>query len=476
MAWIRTLSIFFSAPALAAILSLVGCRNTGGASNCGKVSAFGAGGVPYDGAGGFVSFVVQERRLNGPLAPGSATSSSTVAEKLCTAVFDFNRPERNGTKPIRLWTAAHCVGRSLENVESLSLEVFSNGFYTTVPVSFEYLERRKAAGDFLAQRGIRDESWRTLFAWYLSLEEPSSDNPPCRILPGKPRPPQVVGTQNLCASWSDLLSLEVTLPAPEFTALRRRIFSKGIPTSFGVVDSFIQQHDKLALLRREAAVAEAVDAYHLCRETPWDARANDTSGMKCTLDQEWGLKEVLTKFALPDGRNALDEAARNGVVNSRTKFGRLLSDRYGAELQTMRGMWRTRAAEVMAKPSSVVLLTNLVPEARFSLFDLPGVGVARSNVVVEDYGFRVVQKKSAFNVAFGKTDSGSVFTWRDKVPMVVLQSVDNEETSGGAAVARLPRRGSTTTPASNVGSDGGGQGDSSGAAQTGSPDPCISSK
>jgi hypothetical protein len=472
---VQSASTIVTASALVALLSLVGCRDSA-ASNCGKVSAFGAGGVAYDGAGGFVSFVVQERRLNGPLAPGSVSTEVKSSEKLCTAVFDFTRPERSGVKPIRLWTAAHCIGRSLENVESVSLELFSRGIYTTVPVSFEYLERRRAAGEFLAQKGIRDESWRTIFSWYLSLEEPSSQNPPCRLLPGKTSPSQAPGMQNLCASWSDLLSLEVTMPAAEFTALRSRLFPRGLPTSFGAVDPFIEQHDKLAQLRREAAVAEAVDAYQVCKETPVEVKANDTTGMKCSLVQERAFKEVLTRFALPNGLDALQEAARNGVADSRSKYAPIVAQRYASELQLMRGMWRARLAEMQASPSSVVVLTNLVPAARFSLFDLLTIGASRSSIVGEEYGFRLVQKRSAFQVAFASGDSGTIFSWRDKIPMVALQSVDNVETSGGAAVARLPRRTSTTSPSSNVGTEEGGANDAGGTAQGGQPDPCISSK
>ena len=66
------------------------------------------------GVSGFVQFEFERRTLNGPIAMdnGEGPSASTSKEtKQCTALFDY--PVIGGERRVRIWTAAHCVGRDL---------------------------------------------------------------------------------------------------------------------------------------------------------------------------------------------------------------------------------------------------------------------------------------------------------------------------------------------------------------------------
>ncbi|MBM3382596.1 MAG: hypothetical protein FJY29_09175 [Betaproteobacteria bacterium] len=192
-----------------------------------------------------------------------------------------------------------------------------------------------------------------------------------------------------------------------------------------------------------------------------------------------GFLNVIKKHLVEtdtDGKrkNALDHAQDLGFgldtpfvrVQPKTNSNYLLKDLYmfkasdvyyafmNQKITALRAMFPTKDDKIMALPKQFSIAANPVlglgsgnaESVGFGLIDssallsgsnpLPSKGVRAAGVL------RFYLAKNGAKVNFGPTDSGAMLTLSGVIPLLVLNTVDGNPTSGGSAILALPDAGS----------------------------------
>lgn len=403
--------------------ALTSCRGSSRSASVGAVST-----SPM--AGGFVTYTRDVVRLDGPLSSNSATAITTREQKRCTAVFDFTDSLSNGKKPFRIFTAAHCSGRTLDDVTALEIDVWGGDGYLHLPVSLNYAEQRKLAIQSMSQAGFSINDWIAAMSWPISLESDPTISPPCRPEFGSAADANG-SAQDLCFSWTDLAVLDASMPDNLYIEYKAALpVTPVVATGSAQLASFFEGHKRLTHLRYELNAAQQVDAMYKCMN----------AGSTCSSSQVDALHEVLSKYVFVGGMNALSAAQREGVTNSSVSYESLKSNEYKTAVENMKEQWNVMPVEVLS------LLTNTMsPNTSFGSQFLSALG-AGLRFTKETYGLRILVPARSPTLTFSKGDSGSLVIASGRAPVLTLQSVNNEETSGGASLQTLPQRPNPKAP------------------------------
>ncbi len=377
-----------------------------------------------------MTYTREVRSLNGPLNPASVSASTTRVQRRCTAVFDFSTPAKNGVKPLQIYTAAHCSGRHLDDIVRLDIDVWGGDGYTPLSVSLNFGEDRKRAIAGMSQAGHAQNDWLTAMSWPLALESDPAISPQCRVAVGAPTDKNGLA-QDLCLSWADLAVLDASMPEALFEQYKAAIPSTSLASSGpSQLAAFWEGHKNLTRFRYELNAAQHVDALHKCLAPE----------SKCAPQQVAALKDVLLRFVFVDGMNALAAAAKAGVTDSTKSYEAIKKSEYVARVESMKKQWSAISTDDFS-----VLTNTSSPQISFGAQSLSALGTGlRFNK--ELYGLRILIPAPQPTLLFSKGDSGSLVVANGRLPILTLQSVDNEETSGGASLQPLPRRTNPSAP------------------------------
>ncbi|MCA2959603.1 MAG: hypothetical protein IOD12_05075, partial [Silvanigrellales bacterium] len=211
------------------------CKDPGAASTCVKADiAPGVGKIVNDGRAGFVQFEYL------PATPGSAPSSHAVQTQ-CTALFDM--PGSGASNRIlRLWTAAHCVGRNPSGIQRITAFVHSKAGLLEVPLTL-------AAPETHGKTANGGTCYEAALAQGAGVSS---------------------GTQSACFSWSDLLVVDAVVAAEEwaaFTSLVRLPDFRTIATP--EVSTFFDARDALAKLENADLAGRPLSEARALVEQSW---------------------------------------------------------------------------------------------------------------------------------------------------------------------------------------------------------------
>jgi len=111
---------------------------------------------------------------------------------------------------------------------------------------------------------------------------------------------------------------------------------------------------------------------------------------------------------------------------------------------------RTQNDQMMSLPPEYVIAANPFVAGASGKTSIAGFSLLKGSVLIPE-GVQVPSKgmsskgtlrfyvnSSKADAVFGKTDSGAMITYAGVVPLLVLNSVDDEPTSGGASILALP--------------------------------------
>lgn len=407
-----------------ALAALAGCTPKTSVQCVKAVIEPGVGAVVADGRAGFVQFDFQRE------------GKAHVEKSQCTALFDAPTGANGATdaaRYLRVWTAAHCVGRDLGDLVAVTAFLHTRSGLVEVPLGVAYIDAKAKAASHMMLNHPNEKGWRKAFDWNLALERDPVHAPACRNAEGRPATdPKVAGTQDVCASWSDLLVLPASVAEEDWNVLRASLtlvdFREGMPRD---VKDYLDAHEELVQLKREHAVAQDIDALFLCQSQPG----------KCAASHIAAKEDLLRNFVFV-GRDPLLEATRAGYGTSSKSYAALMAQRIVATRATIEGLWKPIAERVRQKPTSGVVITSSKRTFDFKAVAFSAFlgGGRHPEFRVEGTGLRVVSPVDALKIRFEKGDSGSIVTLDGVAPLLALQSVDNEETSGGASVVALPAR------------------------------------
>lgn len=215
-----------------AFLSACKNPNTG---TCVKADiAPGVGYVVNDGRAGFVQFDYQ------PAVTGIAPSSHAIQTQ-CTALFDLPS-EGTPNRILRVWTAAHCVGRNPSGIRNITAFVHSKVGLLEVPLSLAQPERHGKT----AQGGM--------------CYDPALGS---RSMPQS-------GVQTACFSWSDLLVIDTVVAAEEWSAFLSHVSLPDLRTqATPEVAAFLDAREALAELGGMRPSSEALMQARTRVEESW---------------------------------------------------------------------------------------------------------------------------------------------------------------------------------------------------------------
>jgi hypothetical protein len=407
----------------------VSCRpaNTGPCGTGANTASIGAAAAART-PGGFVSFTLDTF--------ASGTGSASSGEKRCSAVFDFSQPIKDGKKPIKVFTAGHCTGNSLDDVLNARIDVWGGDGYTpNVPIQFTAAEARQNALRELGRYGGVDESVFPRSRVSFPVDVPDLS---CVGSEGGSPLASQTASQELCFSWVDLVSLDATMDAGLYESLRLALPAVPIMAQSGSpLGEFFKSHQKLMNLRQDTFYAVGVDMYHSCLAE---------AGL-CTQQKTAFLEDALTHFVFIGGKPALEAARMAGVNSANSSFTDVKREEFRNLFEQMKMQWS------MMQPSDLTILTNTTePKVQLGTKALSAFG---TNVQFqkEPTGLRVFVPNQGSTMRFFEGDSGSLVLSGGRAPVLTLHAVNGKETSGGAALAPLPVRANPRAPSNISSSD-----------------------
>jgi hypothetical protein len=391
---------------------------------------------------GYVQFTFEKRTLQGPLAPTAAepTTSKSTYDQQCTAMFDY--PALSPRSNIRVWTAAHCVGRNLSDLLRIKAYIHTPNGYHAVDIENDFVRLKGLAEQEMRRSFPGEESWRTFFTWNLALELDPANAPVCRSpIIGNKTYKSRPGMQDVCFSWSDLLVVDGRISSAQKDELSASFDFNTLDKALSFdTNDFFTSHARLTSLKREVTIAQSVDSTMDCRTLLKNRKPSTPySALDCTEIQERAWTEVLSKHTLA-GKDALLEAERRGLNRGKGTYAAHVRNQMSEERSRLLLLWSRIGQSVIAAAGETVLIKGDKASQSVKSISLKSLA-AVPQYVLEPYGMRVYTASSEQeSVAFGKGDSGSILLLKGLSPLLALQSVDNEETSGGASVIALPRR------------------------------------
>lgn len=372
--------------------------------------------------------------MGGLLSVKSWKDADTAVSAILPSEADFRysicavivRPNPANIQNVTLITASHCT--PFHRAEEVALELFIQGAYTRLPLSIEIIEASKKLRTL---PGVDAESRKRLGSAFKKLIEVG-----------------VTGSRDagredeVHASFQDLDFLEARITAPidaiVTEALLKAARTDGSATreiSTGTFDTVRTWFNALARKNR------ASRNYQFSKEVK---RINDCLTTLAS-DPSCG-KALIIKNSIP---GVVPEPMLS-VFRDITAY-ETAKDEYDQATEALTSLWPTVASIMSANEKFTYLSTNYIteagaPKSGFMTFSLANIfGQNLSSFVGRD-GLDIVQASNALKFRLG--DSGSLFSFAGNTPLLVVSTVGNDPSSGGAAMMPLPRKRTAAPPSS----------------------------
>jgi hypothetical protein len=405
----------------------VACRPaTSGSCDGGKTAATGAAGKTSV-VGGYI-YLTRDIVSLQPQAGSTAVENTSREVKRCTAIFDFGLPQNSSNsrkKAVRVYTAAHCSGGSLDDVVSTEIDVWAGDGYVRVPITLDEVEKYQKAGQQLTAAGYSQTEWGPVLRKRITFPTEVTEST-CVPLSSMASSEGNSNSQNLCFSWVDLAVFEASIDASVYQTHKAVLPAVSVSAQSGSnLLAFSENHRKLMRLAYERLAATQVDVYHAC------LAGEGSSCYQHVIDMR---REALSNHVFIDGVPALEAAQKAGVTNSSSSFAEIKIAEFKDVFNQMKTQW-----EGLRNENFSVLTNTVAPAELFVAQPLTALGQGL-RFSQEPTGLRIFVPSTSATLRFFEGDSGSLVVANGRAPVMTLQSVNDQETSGGASLAPLPRR------------------------------------
>lgn len=416
----------------------------------------------------------------------------------CSATFEFIT--RENSRWVRAWTGRHCGSERFSDATGAELLVYlsptrADGFrfipgYEKVEVEDELIARRSALRSDLS--GLDPESAQIMDAAFQFEHEELSDRGIAGCIDEQAIDEQKSAdkaSHSVCTTWRDLAIYEyrVTGPLSHYLQMRMDRHTSDLSAARQKHALDLGERDRAAL-DMAGWTAEAINLQERRRLRHF-ARAADLMTKACaaavsaapdqgqsatgngllwcqTPGRFWELAERhlragpsdLRKEALASGfidaQGTLRGASGAGQGSAPTTLTQLMTQKEFEVLESVKRRWK-RFGQALADTPNVLYANMNVTSAEnglgAGLYTVPVQRIVRNGLAVSHasaddtvsmkstlLGLQITAERQNLQVEFQKGDSGTTFSILGLWPVLALNGVDGEQSSGGASVVPLP--------------------------------------